>query len=212
MINRYRMLALVALLAGGLAAAGTARAQGGLGITAGLNFNALSDIEVNNRDATFDNASGWHLGLWFDLPLGPVSVRPGIRYMDAGSVFETDDEDVFGVPGFGDFNVSLIEVPIDVRFRFGMPLVAPYVMAGPVLRFPSGGDDDDDRLESFSYAGSLGVGVELGLGGIRLFPELKYTFGISRFTKKDFEIGGTTIRPDDNGNLNTIMLSLGVGL
>lgn len=207
----YRFLTAAAVLLV-LAQTGPAHAQGGLGVTAGLNFNALSDIEANNREATFDNASGWHVGLWFDLPLGPVSIRPGIRYMDAGRVFQTDDEDVFDVPGFDEFDVTLVEIPIDVRFRFGTPLISPYVMAGPVLRFPSGGDENDDRLESFSYAGSLGVGVEVGLAGLSVFPELKYTFGISRFTSEEFEIGGTTIIPDDDGQLNTIMLSVGIGL
>ena len=31
----------------------------------------LGDIDTGDREATFDNASGWHAQLWFDLPLGP---------------------------------------------------------------------------------------------------------------------------------------------
>lgn len=184
-----------------------ANAQG-MGISAGANFNQLSDIETGDREATFDNATGFHLHLWFDLPLGPVAVRPGVRYMNMGALFE--DVSLENVPS-DDEVVSLIEIPVDVRFRLGLPLITPYVMAGPVLRFPAG-SDDQDRLESFSLAGGAGVGVELGLAGVSLYPELKYTFGITRFTQDSYEIGDVTISPDENQRLNAVMLSIGIGL
>ena len=185
-----------------------AEAQG-LGISAGANFNQLSDIETSSGEATFDNASGWHLHLWFDLPVGPVAVRPGLRYTNVGELFE--DASISSVNASVDDVVTMLEVPIDVRFRLGLPMITPYVMAGPVLRFPAGGDDDS-RLESFSLAGGAGIGVELGLGGIRLYPELKYTFGITRFTQDTYEIGDVTITPDEDQRLNAVMLSVGIGL
>lgn len=205
MQSLFRFMAAAALAVVLLSTAGTARAQGGLGVVAGLNFNELGDIQTGNMDATFDNASGWHVGIFYDLPLGPLAVRPGIRYMDAGAIFESDNFNLRD-----DVKVSLIEIPLDVRIRLGLPFVKPYVMAGPVLRFPAG--NDTDRLKEFSFAGGLGAGIELGLGGVRLFPELRYTFGISRFTKESYKLGGVTLTPDDNQQLNAIMLSLGVGL
>lgn len=187
-----------------------ARAQG-IGLSAGANFTELSDIETGDRQATFENATGWHIHLWFDLPLGPVAVRPGVRYMDMGELFDQASIET-AVAGINeDQVVSLIEIPIDVRLRLGLPIISPYVLAGPVLRFPSG-SDDDNRLESFSLAGGAGIGVELGLGGIRLFPELKYTFGITRFTQDSYEIGDVTISPDEDQRLNAVMLSVGIGL
>lgn len=210
MLSRFKILApLAALLL--LVPPDSARAQG-VGLALGANFNELSDIDTGSTDATFENAQGWHVHLWFDLPMGPVAVRPGLRYMDAGEVFEDSV-----IPGDGgapiDENqvLSLLEIPVDVRIRMNLPLVTPYVMAGPVLRFPTG-NDDQDRFESFSFAGGVGAGVELGLAGVRLFPELKYTFGITRFTKESYEIGGVEFSPDEDQKLNSIMLSLGIGL
>lgn len=214
MTNRYKYCLTACLLCACFAAAGVARAQG-LGITAGLNFNELSDIEINDQETTFDNAQGWHVAIWYDLPLGPLAIRPGIRYMDAGELYgEVEDGiDLGDVEQFRDFDVSLIEIPIDVRIRLGFPILTPYVLAGPVLRFPTSSEEnDDDRLESFSFAGGLGAGVEVNLAGIRLFPEIKYTFGISRFTKEEFSVGGVDFRPDEDQQLNTVMLSLGIGL
>lgn len=208
---RTREQLLTALVAAVVFAFSVASVQAqGLGVSAGLNFNSLSDIDTGDRQATFDNSQGWHVAVWFDLPLGPLAVRPGLRYMDAGTVFEGVRE---GGIGLGDdVNVRLIEIPIDLRVRLGVPIITPYVLAGPVLRFPTSANEDEDRLQSFSFAGQLGAGVELGLGGIRLFPEIKYTFGISRFTKESYTVRGILFEPDENQQLNAFMLSLGFGL
>lgn len=185
-----------------------AHAQG-VGVSLGANFNSLSDIDTNSGEATFENASGWHLHLWFDLPLGPIAVRPGLRYMNMGDLF--GDGEIEDISFDEDEAITMLEIPIDVRIRMGLPLITPYAMVGPVLRFPASGDDDD-RLESFSLAGGVGIGVELGLGGIKLYPELKYTFGITRFTQDSYEIGGVEIVPDEDQRLNAIMLSVGIAL
>ena len=208
MLRRAALPTLFFLLLASVTISRDAQAQG-LGISAGANFNQLSDIETSSGEATFDNATGWHLHLWFDVPVGPVAVRPGLRYMNLGEVFA--DASVSSLDTSVDDVVTMLEVPIDVRLRLGLPMITPYVMAGPVLRFPAGGDDDS-RLESFSLAGGAGIGVELGLGGIRLFPELKYTFGITRFTQDSYEIGDVTITPDEDQRLNAVMLSVGIGL
>ncbi len=207
MLLRFKTLPLLVALFLLTASTQTADAQG-LGLAAGANFNQLSDIDTGDREATFDNATGWHLHLWVDLPAGPIALRPGLRYMDAGAVFDDDD---LVIPD-EEQAVSLLEIPIDLRYRFTMPIVTPYVLAGPVLRFPTGNDDDGDRLRSFSVAANIGVGAELGLASLRLFPEIKYAFGISRFTEEEYELGGVTFEADDSQHLNAIMLSLGVGL
>lgn len=205
-INTISVVAAVCALATG----GEKAAAQGFGIAVGANFAELGDIQTADREATFDNATGWHAQAWFDLPLGPVALRPGIRYMDAGSLFE--DATVEGqAPAADDETFSLIEIPVDVRFRLGLPLISPYLMAGPVLRFPSD-SGSDGRFESFNLAGGAGVGVELGLGGLTLYPELKYTFGITRFTKESYQIGGVTVTPDEDQRLNSVMLSVGIGL
>ncbi len=188
----------------------TARAQ--LGVSVGLNFNRLSDIKAGDAQATFDNSQGWHVAVWFDLPLGPVAIRPGLRYMDAGALYQGFREDLSGQPVPEGFDVSLLEIPIDIRYRMTLPFLTPYVMVGPVLRFPSGADEEiKDNLSEFSLAGSLGVGVEVNLLGLRLYPELQYTFGVTEFTD-GFEVAGVEINPDARQHLNVVMLRVGVAL
>lgn len=211
MLRRLSSTAAILFLLYVVSAPGPALGQG-IGLSVGANFNELSDIDSGDHQATFDNASGWHIHLWFDLPVGPAAIRPGVRYMDAGQLFDDEGTLIGPDPNREEQTVTLLEIPIDVRIRMPLPLITPYVLAGPVLRFPANPSEDEDRLRSFSFAGGAGIGAELGLAGLQLYPELKYTFGITRFTEEEYEIGGVIVRPDEDQRLNAIMLSLGIGL
>ena len=207
----FFFIAVVALLICGVLSLSEVQAQG-LGFSAGLNYNELSDIS-SDTDLLFENATGWHVALWFDLPLGPLALRPGVRYMDVGSIFDNVRTNTPNPFSGDNFSVTLLEVPIDLRIRLPFPIITPYVMVGPVLRFPAANDSQtNERLESFSFAGGVGAGLELKLGGIRLFPELKYTFGLSRFTKEAYELPGMIVIPNEDQNLNSVMLCLGIGI
>ncbi len=184
---------------------GTAQAQG-LGVLGGANFNRLSDIEGADGD-TFDNASGYHVGLFYDLTLGPLALRPAVVYVDVGE-FDTGD-----LQASADrFDIRLVEVPIDARFRFGTPLLSPYVMAGPVFRFNASNNDGfEDAFEDVSVGANVGLGVELSVPGVglTLYPEVRYQFGISDFWDGDAEVFGADVDPQDS-QLSTFMLRLGV--
>lgn len=203
-----RSIVLTVLGIGLLAVAQPAQAQ--FGLSAGLNFNELGDIDTGSRDGTLDNATGWHAEIWYRLSLGPVGLQPGVRYMDAGSLYKGLDEE--GSIDPADFDVQMIEVPVDVQFNLGIPLISPFVSAGPVLRFPTGLDEAiKDNFETFSMAGSLGLGARIGLGGIKLIPEIKYTFSVSNFTD-GFDVGGYSVTTDEGQSMNAILLRLGLQL
>jgi hypothetical protein len=202
-------------------------AQAQLGVAAGANFDNLSDIEAENREATFNRATGFHVGLFYDAAFGPLALRPGIFYMDAGD-FSSDDVQAGNVNvEQQDFSLSLVQIPIDARFRLAtLPLISPYLTAGPVFRIEL--SDDEAETESdgssqalglnssdFSVAGNVGIGVEVDLpgAGVRLFPEFRYAFGLTGYAS-EFQVPGTdqTIEADDGGNLSSYMLRLGIGL
>lgn len=207
-MNRIKLYGILVLAAVSMAAFQPAQAQ--LAFSAGLNFNQVSDIEFGDREATFDNKTGWHVALWYDLPLGPVALQPGLRYMDAGELYQGFQEDGVDIE---DVSVTLVEVPLNLRLRMATPVVTPYVKGGPVIRIPLTSDDElNDDLETLSVAGELGAGLEVSLGGVRVFPEVKYTFGISRFMDDEFDIGDTEFVADESQHLNAVMISLAVGL
>lgn len=201
-----RLSLLVALLVG--LAAKPAHAQ--FGVSAGLNYNRLNDITLNDRESAFDNRSGWHIEAWAGFGAGPLALRPGIRYVQAGTLFEGLSD--VGTDRADEVDVSLVEIPIHLRFRFPNPAVTPYVLAGPVVRFPFSDDDDLDEDLQTSVAGEVGAGLELNLGAVRLYPELAFAFGLSRFVADEFTIAGRTFVADDEPRLNSVMLRLGIGL
>ena len=95
--------------------------------------------------------------------------------MDIGE-FE-DSENIFEES----IDLSLIEVPVDVRLRLApTPVLTPYLMGRsglPLSPTPSS-DSFDDALEKVNVAGNIGAGLELSLPGIALtfYPEVRYTF------------------------------------
>jgi hypothetical protein len=212
----------------------TVQAQFSFGIGGGLNYAALADVDFGSAQSTYDNRSGYHIGVFIDLNAGLLALRPGVYYLNAGALFENgipDPTSLIGIPGVGgipettpdlttlddirdDFELKFIVVPIDVRLRMNVPVIQPYLFIGPELRFRS--DDIDQEtteildLRSFNLAGNLGVGLELNLGGYRLMPEFRYAFDISGITGDQFMVGDVAFTADDDHKSRGFMLRLGL--
>lgn len=202
------------LLAALLFVLGTAPAQAQLGITGGLNFESTDDIQNSGGgpNAAFDNSTGYHLGVVYDLGLGPVSVRPGFLYRKVGS-YEIQGQDVGSEVTGGNFDVTAYEVPVDLRFTvLPTPVISPYLLAGPQFTFVNGEDEFDDATEDLSFSLNIGAGTDITLPGlpITLQPELRYEFGATTFIKDDFEIGDQTISPEDSPRFSAFSLRLNV--
>ncbi len=181
------------------------------GVTVGLNYQQLSDVSYNSLETRFKSKEGWHVGAWFEFSLGPVGVRPGLRYLDAGHLFEGLN-DTF--PATRDqFDVSMVEVPLLFRYGISSPVIGPYAFAGPVFRFPSFTDKVlSNDLAPVSVAAEAGLGLQITIGGLRLYPEIAYTFGLTNFIQDELVIDFVTLTPEGQQRLNTAMLRLSVGL
>lgn len=178
-----------------------ARAQ--FGVSAGLNFDSLSDIETTtSNNATIENANGYHLGVVYDLGLGPLSLRPGVFYRKVGT-YEFPDETS---------DVTAWEVPVDVRLTvIPTPVISAYVLGGPNAFFPQGEGEFDDDLKDVSYTFNVGVGANVSIPnvGLTLQPELRYEFGASNYIDEDFEVGGANFEASDR-KLSAFALRLNV--
>ncbi|MXW64606.1 MAG: PorT family protein [Bacteroidetes bacterium SB0668_bin_1] len=221
----FGTIGLVLILCG--VAAIPANAQ--MGIAGGVVFSELGDITAGDHTASLKRVPGWHVHLWVNLPLGSFSLRPGLRYMDAGRLFDPsnatgfittpDPVDPGGAPDTGfpdatgsvsdDHFVTYIEIPVDVRYQYDRSFISPYVLVGPVLRFATD-TTNQDRLRTLSMAAAVGVGLEIRLAGLRFYPEVKRAFGISGFTNDEYEFADVVIRPDEQ-RLDATMVSIGIG-
>jgi len=199
-------IAVPGLLFAALLALGTsqpAQAQG-LGVAAGLNFNQLDDLEVGSGSATYDNATGYHVGLFLDLGGGPLAFRPGVFYHQLGR---------YDFPAGERIDLSAIEVPLDVRLSLGTGgVLRPYVLGAPVLTFPRT-DAFEEAVKDMTLTADLGVGFELGAPGtgLRFMPELRYSIGVTDYLSEGFQIGDVTVTPaDSDRRVSRIMLRLNV--
>lgn len=189
-IKRIAGSTLLVLLLLGIA--GTP-AQAQLGVAGGLNFDSVDDIETTtdgSENATLDNATGYHLGVVYNLGLGPIDFRPGVLYRKVGTYEFPDSR----------YDVSAIEVPVDVRVTvLPFPLVSPYVLGGPNAFFPQSEGAFDDELEEVSFTFNVGVGADVSVPGvgITLQPELRYEFGATNYVDDSFSIGGAEFQPSE---------------
>jgi hypothetical protein len=193
------------LLAAAALAAPAAHAQlipsASFGVTAGVNFASLSD--AGSRD--LDNSTGYHAGLYADLGVGGLSIRPAILYVAAG--------DIDVVPGGTEDGegVDYVSIPVDLQLSLPTPLVQPYAIVGPEFRFPQGDIEEGEvNTRDFSLAANAGLGVELG--GFLLpnaFAEVRYGLDISGLLDEE---DGSAEEEFESVKVNLVMIRVGVGI
>ena len=186
------------------------------GVSAGANFQRLSDITLKSATkevkAKFESQTGWHVGVWVELPLGPGALRAGGRYMAAGQLFDGIRDDSNSIED--NFDVSLVELYMLLRLGIPSQVVSPYVFAGPVYRIPAKTDKviSSEVKALSSFAIEIGGGLKIDLGAISLYPEIAYTFGLTRFIENELVRQAITYQIGDPQKLNMVMIRLSVGL
>lgn len=187
-------------------------AQAQLGIAGGYNANSFKDINLTSippLSLDFDQGSGYHIGLFYQINLAIVAIQPGIFFSKVNGI----ESDIFG--NKTQIEMEMIEVPVDVRIRLPLPVVKPYILAAPVLLFPSSKFENiDTLLENQSWRGDVGLGVEIKLGGLHLYPEARYGFGLSRMFIPEFAVDddGQEIPATitGGGEMSGVMIRLGI--
>ncbi len=176
-----------------------ASAQLALGVIGGVNFAKLDDVNVNNVGETFDNRSGFHLGAFLELGGTGFVLRPGVIYLNAGSLFENSsflNQDAF--------NVSFLSFPLDFRARFGII----DIFTGPELQRRLSSDTDptfESNLKNWVVSGAVGAGLRIG----PLVPEVRYLFSLSGLTESDFTVGSFNVSTDSGQRTQTLRASVG---
>lgn len=188
------------------------------GVVAGLNYSSLDNVNFENRTTAYESRSGYHIGAYFDFAIGPLGIRPGVRYIEAGPLFKGISQAIqqqTGVNVQDDFNINFVMIPLDVRLRMPLPVVKPYVFGGAELRFPMASNaaaELEDDLSPRKTAGNLGVGGEISVPtfGVTLVPEARYTFGLSGLMGETFDVGDYQFETIESQQLNMFFLTLGL--
>ncbi|MDR3142993.1 MAG: PorT family protein [Tannerellaceae bacterium] len=126
-------------------------AQIGFGIKGGVN---ISSVHFNNEIVSSDNITGFNIGPMVEImvPYVGVGVDAAILYSQKGMAALTTD---------------YIDVPVNFKWKFGLPVIKGYFAAGPYVGFKIDGEKIwkipakvNTELETKSFA----AGVNVGLG------------------------------------------------
>lgn len=157
----FRKLIFVALLA--MIGVAQANAQFRFGVKAGVNLNSLHLTNVkHNFDK--DNGCGFTGGVMteFQVPLIGLCFDASLMYthMSASTGVVTTDESGI-VNGEITPKKDFLEIPINLKYKLGLPVIHPYIFTGPSFAFKFGGDDDVLKTKTFQCAWNVGLGFEL---------------------------------------------------
>lgn len=188
----------------GLALATPAAAYAQIGVLAGYNRDHIEEfLPADGFDLTAAT-DGFHIGIFFNVNLGPIGVRPAIIYHQVPDLVASAGEETTT------FTLDLVEIPLDIRLRIPLPVLRPYLLAGPVFTFPSSSVAGiDDLLASRPIRAEFGAGLELDLG-FRLWPEIRYGLALEPLMSSMIPIGETTLSGEGQPRLDTFTLRLGI--
>jgi len=145
-------------------------------------FGVRGGVTVSSLDGdlgqTFEksNRTGFAGGVFLDFGgSNPLGLQIGAEYIQRGVEFDT---------GFEDFSLNYLEIPAVVKL--GVPLggLKPSLLGGAALGFQTScengpGFDCDEEITSTEFAGLLGADVAFYLGGLTLFVDGRYHFGLN---------------------------------
>ena len=175
-----------------------------MGILAGYNRDSLEEFLPESGFDLSDLTDGYHVGVFLNFNLATFAVRPALVYHRLPKLAASAGEERV------EFDINLLEIPLDIRIRLPLPGVQPYVLAGPVLTFPSSTFSGvDDLLTARPIRAEVGAGVELDLG-FRLWPEVRYGLGISSLMESEVPVGSSVLRGEGKPRHDTLTFRLGI--
>ncbi|MCM1319715.1 MAG: PorT family protein [Muribaculaceae bacterium] len=141
----------------------SASAQFRFGIKAGINLNSLhfSSFKDNLQP---DNGCGFTGGVMteFQVPVIGLCFDASLMYshMSADTDIAYLNEDG-QKEGFLKQKKDFLEVPINIKYKLGLPVVHPFIFTGPSFAFKLGKNDNILHTKTFQCAWNVGIGFEL---------------------------------------------------
>jgi opacity protein-like surface antigen len=202
----------------GLTLAGTPT-QAQLGVAGGYNLDMISNPSFSSSATnSLESTGGFNVGLFYNFPIGDrLSIRPGIFLQQ--SSFEWKLDGVKFSPLEED--LRMVRIPFDVRYRFPMESMTPYVTAGPGFNFVQTNQHDLRLVLSGQEEGStsflgvnVGAGIEIPVSrlGLSLQPEIRYGQALSGFVEEQYTIRTVEYEAEDSVSINNLSFRLGISL
>jgi hypothetical protein len=171
---------LIAAFAGLLALPQTAAAGVQFGIKAGGNMAKPTGADTQDINGTLKNRIGFIGGIFLAFNFGKVvTIQWEVLYTMKGATYISLD-DTFTEKLYGDY----IEIPLLLKLRIPLPIVQPFVFAGPSVGFKLSekheGDGvplSDTLFKNNDYGAIFGAGLNLGRN---FMVDARYSLGIQK--------------------------------
>ena len=140
-----------------------AKSQLKFGVKGGLN---ISSVHLNSDILKADNVTGFQIGPMIEttIPLIGVGLDAAILYSQKGMDVKSE------IGTSTNVKTDYIDVPVNLKWKFGLPIIKGYLAAGPYIGFRVGGDKfweipgsvvGQVKAKNFSAGLNFGAGVEL---------------------------------------------------
>lgn len=177
-MKRLQRLFIAMLLVFGVSM--TANSQVRFGVKAGMAVNKLS-FDESILDS--DNRNGFTGGLMaeFNLPILNLGVDASLLYVQRSTKTYSDEGETLGTN-----RRHYIDIPINLKWKLGLPVVKPFVTTGPDFSFLCSKQNFKDAVENrkFDFAWNVGIGVDI-LSKVQVAAS--YGFGITNSSESSLQ-------------------------
>lgn len=155
--------------------AAPAQAQTTLGIRGGV---SVSSAEFSTETFDESNRTGFDGGVFVDFGAGSIlGLQIAAQYAQRGA-----ELDLQGAAE--DLSLNYLEIPAVLKVGLPLGIVKPSLLGGVALGFNTrcefdGSGDCGDEITSTNFAGVLGADVAFFLGGLSLWVDGRFNFGLS---------------------------------
>jgi hypothetical protein len=181
-MKRTTTVLAIAILAGLVALPRPAGADIRIGVKAGGNMARPTGLDGQDPVATLKTKTGFTGGVFVSLDLGrTLSVQWEALYTMKGAVYVAADN-VTTDKLYADY----IEAPLLLKVRFPLPVVQPFLFAGPTVGFKlqekleMDGEEvplTESILKNNDFGAVFGAGLNLGPN---FMADLRYSLGMQR--------------------------------
>ena len=135
------------------------KAQVRIGIKTGVNVHS-----IHYGDDVFEsgNVTGFYVGPMIEVPIPMSNATVDVALLYTRRRLETDE-----LGEKGTLKTNYLDVPVNIKWHFGIPLIRMYFSAGPYASFRLGGDNEWNLVSSVAEqveAKSFGAGLNFGAG------------------------------------------------
>lgn len=156
-----------------------ANAQLRFGVKGGIN---ISSVHFSSDIIDPDNVTGFHIG---------PTIEAGIPFLgigfDASLLYSQKGMEV----GSEAIKVDYIDLPVHLKWKFGLPIVKGYIATGPYVGFRVSGDkfwDIPGSVTSQVKAKTFGFGWDFG-AGVEVFNHLQVGLNYGLGITDNYSIG-----------------------